>query len=481
MTISESPARRYVTAAAWLLVGGVLLLDLALPTAYAVRLLYIPVVLLALWTPDRWQALKLAIVATTLSLAHLWLGEGVTGVAELFRQSTNLHGMWVTAVGVTLHRRGTGQREQARRSLDQSLKELDDIKNALDQSAIVATTTVRGEITYVNDKFCEISKYSREELIGQDHRILNSGLHPAEFFKDMYRTIAGGKVWHGEIRNRAKDGSLYWVDTTIVPFVDHKGSPYRYIAIRYDITERKRSEAALRRQEALAQLGKMAAVVAHEVRNPLAGIRGAVEIIGRRLPPDGPESPIVSEIVARIDTLNDIVEDMLLFARPRPLSIAPLTLGDVISETTAFLHNDQRLSGVRLDTAIDEATILADGDQLKLVLLNLILNAAQAMQHRGTVRVTARQTADGCEIRIADTGPGIADDVRERLFEPFFTTKSRGTGLGLATARRIVEAHGGTIRLESRSEGGTVAIVQLPEKAGRSQAEERNVVTSARP
>jgi len=467
----DSPARRYATGGAWLLLGGVFLLDLALPTAYAVRLLYIPIVLVGLWTADRWQALKLSLAATALSLAHLWLGEGVTGLRELFRQSTNLHGMWVTAIGVTLHRRGTGQREQARRSLDQSLKELEDIKNALDQSAIVATTTVRGEITYVNDKFCEIAKYSREELIGQDHRILNSGLHPVEFFKEMYRTIAGGRVWHGEIRNRAKDGSLYWVDTTIVPFVDQRGRPYRYIAIRYDITERKRSEAALRRQEALAQLGKMAAVVAHEVRNPLAGIRGAVEVIGRRLPRDGPEAPIVSEIVDRIDTLNDIVEDMLLFARPRPLALAPVTLRQVVGETTAFLDNDPRLAGVHVETAIDDATIMADSEQLKLVLLNLILNAAQAMHHKGTVRMTSARTADGYEIRIADTGPGIADDVRERLFEPFFTTKSRGTGLGLATARRIAESHGGTIRLDSPPAGGTVATVVLPAAAEvRSEA-----------
>ncbi|MEO7192411.1 MAG: ATP-binding protein [Vicinamibacterales bacterium] len=347
-----------------------------------------------------------------------------------------------------------------------STNELEQIRYALDQSAIVATTDVTGRIDYVNQKFCDISRYSRSELIGQDHRLLNSGLHPATFMRDLWRTIAQGHIWRGEIRNQAKDGTLYWVDTTIVPFLDDRGKPWQYMAIRYDITQRKEQEDRLRDQAALATLGEMAAVVAHEVRNPLAGIRGGVQVLAS-LYPDGTDGrELISEIVARIDSLNGVVGDLLTFARVRELKRTDLDAAAFLSDLATWLKLDPATKGVDLLVRGNaRGLISADVDQLRIVFTNLLLNAAQAMGNNGRIEVVVDEQGDDrlC-LTVADTGPGIPHELRERVFEPFFTTKHRGTGLGLPTARRIVEAHGGELTLTSGGGGGMVVKVTLPRR-----------------
>lgn len=458
----------------WLVTAGIFALDVYYPAAFAVNLLYVGVILFGLWSRAQRFGLWIAAVCTALSLLGFALDPPVgPPTAAYFSLGAAILVQWVTAAGVTRYRlrsasegREISERQAAEEALRRSSKELQDIKHALDQSAIVAMTNVRGDITYVNEKFCEISKYSREELLGRNHRILNSGLHPIEFFREMYAAIGRGRVWRGEIRNRAKDGSLYWVDTTIVPFLDERGRPYQYIAIRYDITERKASESALREQASLAQLGKMAAVVAHEVRNPLAGIRGALQVIGKRLPDGSREQAITAEIISRIDGLNNIVQDLLQFARPRQPVLANVPVSSLMEETISLLREDPKAAQLRIHVQADGIAVAADREQIKLAVLNLLMNSAQAMHGQGDIEVTAQRLGPFVELRIADHGPGIPRDVREHLFEPFFTTKHRGTGLGLATTRRILEAHQGTIELDCPPEGGTVARLRLPSARG---------------
>jgi len=345
------------------------------------------------------------------------------------------------------------------------VRELEDFRYALDQAAIVATTDVTGAIRFANDKFCEISGYTREELLGQDHRLISSSYHPKSYIRELWRTIASGQMWRGELRNRAKNGTFYWVDTTIVPFLDERGQPYQYVAIRYDITARKLAEQQLVDQASLARLGEMAAVVAHEVRNPLAGLRGALQILSQRLGEERAEHAVIVEMIKRLDTLNDRVSDLLRYAKPRTPQLGRVRLRRLVESTVALLHRDPAL--VAVEVVVEGADVPACGDAelLREVFLNLLLNAGQAMEGHGVVRVNIEGGAMAT-VRVRDHGPGIPAGVQAKIFEPFFTTKRAGTGLGLAIVRRLLELQHGTVTFESSSGQGTHVLVTLPLDVG---------------
>lgn len=475
------PAAMAATAA-----GIVFLIDLVTPPEIPTGVLYVFVIVLALLAPPHAVA-PVAIAATGMSglaLAVVLLSpEGARDGLEVWARVLTVASIWVTAALVSRQRRTQGELErrteeaqtyhersdrsaaelrQTARALERSVRELEDIKAALDQSTIVAITDSAGDITYANDKFCEISEYAREELLGRNHRIVKSEYHPPEFFRDIWETISGGRLWHGEIKNRAKSGRHYWVDTTIVPFLDERGRPYQYVAIRHDITERKRLEAQRQEQAALTRLGEMAAVVAHELKNPLAGLRGALDIIRHRLSGESPEARIMAEMVARIDSLNLMVQDLLVFARPTLPTFAPVRMRAIVSETVTLVTEDPDMRDLVIDVAGTDPLVHADAGMIKAALLNLLINAAQAMGRHGHVAVSMADTDGCCEVRVVDRGPGIPEATREKVFEPFFTTKHRGTGLGLPVARRTVELHGGRLQFTCPPEGGTVMRFTLP-------------------
>jgi len=357
-----------------------------------------------------------------------------------------------------------------------ALRELEDFRYALDQSAIVATTDVTGAILYVNDKFCEISGYAREELLGQDHRLINSAYHPKSFIRELWRTIASGEVWRGELRNRAKNGTFYWVDTTIVPFLDDRGKPYQYVAIRYDITARKLAEQQLVDQASLARLGEMAAVVAHEVRNPLAGLRGALQILSQRVGAERAEHAVIVEMIKRLDGLNDRVGDLLRYAKPRTPQLGRVPLRALIENTVSSVHRDPALAALQVVVEGADVPAIGDVELLHEVFLNLLLNAGQAMEGHGVVRVTVEGGAMA-RVGVHDQGPGVPPALQSKLFEPFFTTKRAGTGLGLAIVRRLVELQHGTVSFESSTSQGTTVLVTLPLHVGMPKTR----TVSARP
>lgn len=238
-----------------------------------------------------------------------------------------------------------------------------------------------------------------------------------------------------------------------------------FTGILHDLSQRTELEDRLREATAMARLGEMAAVIAHEVKNPLAAVRGAIQVIGRRLPADASDAAIVKEIIARLDGLNDLIQDLLVFARPPKPKLAATDLGSLLTSIASLLKTDPAFAS--LDIAIDGGVppLSADANLLNIVFQNLLINAAQAMQGKGTVTVKAAASDGWHRVLVKDQGPGIPAEIRAELFRPFRTTKARGTGLGMATAKRLVELHGGRIDVACPPSGGTEITVQLPTTA----------------
>ncbi|MYL32886.1 PAS domain S-box protein [Pontibacillus yanchengensis] len=355
------------------------------------------------------------------------------------------------------------KRKEAESQVLDAMKDIQDIKFALDESSIVAITDAKGTIMNVNENFVQISKYSREELIGEDHRILNSGYHTKEFFKNLWRTIGQGHVWKGEIRNRAKDDTYYWVDTTIVPFLKENGKPYQYLAIRSDITERKKTEEVLHRQDKLAAVGQLAAGVAHEIRNPLTSMRGYAEFL-QLDETDDERQEYLSIIVEEIERVNAIVEEFMLLSKPKEIELGKKNIIPIIRNVISLLEFHAKKHKVQLsfENKMDVMEVNCDEDRVKQVFLNLIKNSIEASPKGGTVSVSIQLENKDITMKVKDTGVGIPPDQLKKIGEPFYTTKKNGNGLGLMVSFKIIEDHGGKITVESEVQQGTTFTVQLP-------------------
>ncbi|MEH6943621.1 PAS domain-containing protein [Bacillus sp. JJ722] len=354
-------------------------------------------------------------------------------------------------------------RKEVEEELQNTLKEFKEYKYALDQASIVAVTDERGIITKVNENFCNISKYSKDELIGSDHRILNSGYHSKEFFKNLWRKIGNGEVWKGEIRNMAKDGTYYWVHTTIVPFLNDNNKPYQYLAIRNDITEKKKQEEMLHRQDKLSALGQMAAGIAHEIRNPLTSMRGYTEFL--LLDEEKPDRKEHLEIILdEINRVNTIVEEFMMIAKPKADLLAVKNIVSIVRNTLALFAYEAKKKKVQihLDACEEEFLILCDENRLKQVFLNLVKNSIEAMPDGGQLNLHIEKNDKNIVIVVSDTGVGIPQNQLKKIGEPFYTTKESGTGLGLMISFKIIESHQGKIEIESEQNKGTSFKIILP-------------------
>ena len=327
-----------------------------------------------------------------------------------------------------------------------------------------------GRIEAFNPAAERLFGYTETEVVGQNVNILMPEPYRTEHASYVERYLATGIpriIGRGrEVVGCRRDGTVFPVHLSVSEMADSEHR--RFTGILHDLTARVRMEEQLREQSGLAGLGEMAAIIAHEVKNPIAGIRGAIQVIGGRLPPDSRDATVAKEIVARLDGLNGLVNDLLLFARPPRPSPEAVDVAALVRKTARLVATDPSAAGVRIDVHGEAPAVAADPRLVEIVFVNLLMNGAQAMRGQGAIDVTLKAVDGYCELAFHDAGPGIPADVRAKIFMPFFTTKSAGTGLGLPTARRLVEAHEGTIDVECPRDGGTTVIVRLPIAVGHA-------------
>lgn len=389
------------------------------------------------------------------------------------------------------------ERGDSATALRAAVKELRDVRSALDEHSIVAITDARGRITHVNAKFCAISQYSREELMGQDHRIINSGHHPKSFFAELWATIRDGRVWHGEIRNRAKDGSLYWVDTTIFPFVDAAGAATQFIAIRTDITQRKADQAALQQiaddlAEKNKELETIVYTVSHDLRSPLVNVQGfgkqlvraceritravndaatsggAVPVEELRPPVDVSIPQALRFINAGVSKMEMLLAGLLRYSRLGrvTLSIAPIDMDALVAGVLAASKFQFEEAGASVSVGA-LPPCRGDVEQVNQVFANLLDNA---LKYRAAGRALEVVVTGGIEngqavYRVQDNGIGISPAHQPKIFEIFHRLDpdaTVGEGLGLTIAQRVLERQHGRIWVESQAGQGSTFGVTLP-------------------
>ncbi|HVU17865.1 MAG TPA: ATP-binding protein [Candidatus Didemnitutus sp.] len=362
-------------------------------------------------------------------------------------------------------------------------------KTALDEHAIVAITNDQGALTYVNDKFCAISGYARGELLGRDHRVVNSGTHPKEYIDGLWKTIAQGKVWHGEFCNRAKDGALYWVATTIVPFLLSDGRPFEYVAICADITGLKRAQAEIltlnreleqrvfdrtsQLEAANRELEAFSYSVSHDLRAPLRHIDGFAQLLNTRLDGkmDDTSRRYLTTVTDSAKRLGVLIDDLLVFSRMGRTEMKRVEVDSQQLIAEVRTEFQQEIQNRRIEWSIDPIPpVLGDPAMLRQVWANLVGNALKYSRRRDVARISITHRidpADGHVFAVQDNGAGFQMEYAGKLFGVFqrlhHANDFEGTGIGLANVRRIVERHGGRVWAEGRPDEGATFFFSLPQ------------------
>jgi len=355
-------------------------------------------------------------------------------------------------------------------------REMAFLKQAIDEHAIVSGTDKAGRINTVNQQFCDISGFSKEELMGQNHRMLKSDEHPKSLYETMWKTIASGQIWHGEVKNFKKGGGFYWVKATIVPFLDLKGKPFKYISIRTDITKVKEQEqeleaALIEAKAATAAKSDFLANMSHEIRTPMNAILGMSYLALQTdlsLKQRGYVDKVHGSAKGLLGIINDILDFSKIEANKMEIEEVPFSLDEVVNNllTVATLNAQQK--GLDLEVHVEDGTpshLMGDPLRLGQVLLNLVNNAikfTEAGEVALFVKATKRTDTNlVLQFEVKDTGIGLSKEQQEKLFRSFSqadsstTRKYGGTGLGLSIAKKLTELMGGEIWVKSEAGQGS--------------------------
>jgi two-component system sensor kinase FixL len=335
------------------------------------------------------------------------------------------------------------------------------VDSAVDGIVVIDT---HGRIEAFNHAAERLFGYAVDEVLGRNVSMLMPSPYREEHDTYLSRYVATGRakiIGTGrEVQGQRKNGTTFPLHLSVGEIA--LGGERRFTGIIHDLSSRVQMERQLREQESLAKLGEMAAVIAHEIKNPLAGIRGAIQVFGGRMVQEGANTQILKEIVARIDSLDQMMRDLLLFARPPKPKPVPTDLVPLVRTTANLLSTDPALRDMEIEVEGTAPAVSADPDMMRVVFQNLLINSAHAMQGKGRIRVAVEPADATCQIAFVDAGPGIPPDVRDKIFTPFFTTKTRGSGLGLPTVKRLIEAHNGQIAIDCPPTGGTTVVIRLP-------------------
>lgn len=331
-------------------------------------------------------------------------------------------------------------------------------EEALDQIAIIARTDAQGKIVYVNDMFVEISGYERKELLGKDHRVVNSGYHDKSFFQNLWSTINKGKVWRGEIRNRKKTGEIYWVETIIKPIKNERGEIIEFLSVRRDITYIKEQYETDLKTAKLAAIGETTAQIVHDVMNPLAIILANIERIELNVDKPDKKDQVkknIHRVFYGVERIQDIFGG-LRHSLTGGTDVKRFPFRKALNQVVDDLDPMISKSGIKLTFESElDFEFLGNESQIRQVFENLLKNAIQAIEglEEKWIRINLFKLGTYKVIQITDSGKGIPEDVQEQMWDSLFTTKDEkgGTGLGLGICKKIIEAHNGKISVNKDS------------------------------